>query len=249
MEHTRYLHFRGIFGPWWAAVNALWALVSSADLLVSKYGSTNVKQAWEMAWIAPKWGWRTWIVGFLLITFVFTFEYSFKRIKKHEQSMNERLVSKQAQLDEEIANRKRPEVMVYCDWSRYHEGIIEENQRPLILKNVSDTTAKDVQIHDIILSKGTARYKVVSLLDGKTEVPAICRIERDKDTVYAMWDLKVLFLHSFEKMGLSLAEQRVPILVDYCDTHGTGWQSVNELRYDPFLGIGSVHNLGIRRKV
>jgi hypothetical protein len=81
---TRWTHAKGVFGPWWAAVNAVWLAVSSADTLVSKYASNAFKAEWNGWWITPKWGWTVWAIGFLAITLWSAFEYSYRLVKSRE---------------------------------------------------------------------------------------------------------------------------------------------------------------------
>jgi hypothetical protein len=80
--HARGEHYKAIFGPWWAIVNGLWTLLSSADTLVGKYGSDTFKKTWEAAWIAPKWGWKVWVIGILASTVIFAVEYSFRHVNR-----------------------------------------------------------------------------------------------------------------------------------------------------------------------
>ncbi|HXM61484.1 MAG TPA: hypothetical protein VN950_11580 [Terriglobales bacterium] len=79
---TRGEHYKAIFGPWWAVVNGLWALLSSADTLVAKYGSVEFKKTWDEAWITPKWGWKIWAIGLLASTVLFALEYSFRHTRR-----------------------------------------------------------------------------------------------------------------------------------------------------------------------
>jgi len=80
-------HYKAIFGPWWAAVNGLWTLLSSAETLVGHYASVDFKMAWDAAWIAPKWGWKVWIIGVAVSTAIFAVEYSYREIVKHNATI------------------------------------------------------------------------------------------------------------------------------------------------------------------
>jgi hypothetical protein len=106
-KHTRFTHLKGVFGPWWIAVNGLWTLASSADVLVGHYASASFKAAWDAAWIAPKWGWTVWVIGFLLITVGSAFEYSFRYIRQHENESAQRETHLQTELAEYAAENKR----------------------------------------------------------------------------------------------------------------------------------------------
>jgi hypothetical protein len=99
-KYTRWIHTKGIFGPWWAALNAFWAVLSSADMLVSKYASESFQKQWNATWVTPKWGWEIWIIGALLITVLFEFEHSFRHIVKHEKSHLERETKLATKLEE-----------------------------------------------------------------------------------------------------------------------------------------------------
>jgi hypothetical protein len=99
--HTRTEHFKAVFGAWWAVVTAIWSLISSADTLVGKYGSDSLKKWWDAAW-TPKWGWKVWIIGLLIITLAFVLEFTFREIRKKETDF-------QQQLDEEKDKNQRPD--------------------------------------------------------------------------------------------------------------------------------------------
>jgi hypothetical protein len=167
-----------------------------------------------------------------------------------EKEKGEHLADKaqfQVALADEIADRKRPEVVVICDWKRGDNAPIERDARALILKTLTDVAALDVKVQDIEQENGTARFNLVSLLAGKSELRPYCSIERE-NTSYALWDLFSLVKHSCESSGEKMSEREIPIIVDYRDTHGTWHQSLNILRYDWFLGKGEVYNTGFRRK-
>jgi hypothetical protein len=87
----------------------IWSIISSADTLVSKYGSTEFKEVWDKEWIAPKWGWKVWIIGALIITVAFMFEFTFRVIRKRETEL-------ETELKKEKDKNQRPE----------YQGRIEE---------------------------------------------------------------------------------------------------------------------------
>ena len=96
--HNRFAHLKGVFGPWWVAVNGVWALLSSADVIVTHYAPESFRAAWDAEWIAPKWGWSVWAIGFLIITAASAFEYSFRYIRKHENAAAQRETHLQTEL-------------------------------------------------------------------------------------------------------------------------------------------------------
>src|ERR1700691_1498092 len=106
--HTRAGHYKAIFGPWWAVLNGLWTLLSSADTLVGKYGSDDFKKTWDAAWITPKWGWKVWAIGVSVSTAIFAIEYSFRHIKKHEMEGAAREESLRRDIDAEKIRKQKP---------------------------------------------------------------------------------------------------------------------------------------------
>lgn len=169
--------------------------------------------------------------------------------RKHEEHSRQ-LAEKHGELQKEIANRARPEVGVTCDWKldRSTNISIPYHPKALVLKTLTGVAAFDVEIQEIKQAKGTAKFKIVSRLDGNTEVTPICMIERG-NAVYATWDLHSLVEQSAQGMGLKMSEIAIPIIVDYKDSYGTPWQGVYELRYDPFLDVAQAHLQGFRRKL
>jgi hypothetical protein len=89
-KYNRGNHFKTLFFPWWTAVNGLWALLCSGDVIVSHWASDAFKAKWDAAWIAPKFGWRVWLYGAIVLTLVFVFEVSFRCVKKTTQEAQER---------------------------------------------------------------------------------------------------------------------------------------------------------------
>ena len=67
-----------------------WSILCSVDVLVGKYGSDQIKAAWDAAWKLPKFGWKVWLIGMLFITVLMIFEGSYQ----HSRSLEERLSSK-----------------------------------------------------------------------------------------------------------------------------------------------------------
>lgn len=228
-------------------IEVLWAIISNADLAISKWGSERVKAAWE-GWLHPHWSWKTWMIGALLIAIVLLVEGSYQWHSKQEDETERELAGKQKELDEEIAKRSRPEVVPICDWKRSERSPIESNVRALILKTLTDVAALNVKVRDIELKNGTADFRAIPLLTGKCEERPYCVIGR-KNTHYAMWDLYTLVQHSCEAAGFKMSEIEIPVVVDYLDTHGTKHQSVSVLRYDPFLGTGRIEDTKFRRIV
>jgi hypothetical protein len=79
MEFSERLkHLRAISGLWWFGVSALWTLLSIADVLVTHYGTDRFRTAWNAAWYLPRWGWRAWMIGFLVITVISIAEGSYR---------------------------------------------------------------------------------------------------------------------------------------------------------------------------
>ena len=184
-----------------------------------------------------------------LVILVFTIlKASSDVISKHENQAEAQVSKAEESLRDEIAKRARPEVIPICDWKRNDHKPIERNVQALTLRTLTDTPALDVKVHDIVQAKGTAGFRVISLIAGQSEAIPYCEVGRDNSS-YAMWDLFTLVKHSCEATGKKMSGIEIPVVVDYRDAHGTWYESVNVLRYDWFLGTGEISNTGFRRKV
>jgi hypothetical protein len=154
--------------------------------------------------------------------------------------------TKREELEAEIIKRSRPEVVAICDWKRNQNEALESNAKSLILKTLTDIPALDVKVQDIEQELGTASFRMVGLLDGKSTTKPYCSIE--KKTQYAHWDLFSLFRDSCKAMNVRMGEAQIPITIDYRDKHGGQHQSLNVLRYDSALGTGEIHHVRFVRK-
>src|SRR6266849_4205619 len=107
-KYGRKAHLKALFFPWWIVVNAIWALVCSADVLVSHFGSEGLRNAWNSLWIAPKWGWRTWIWGVVDITFAILSENSFRLVRAAKEKEDKTA----GDLQKALENLPRPKVFL-----------------------------------------------------------------------------------------------------------------------------------------
>ncbi len=98
---ARWQHAKAVFGWWWLSVNAAWGCLTAADTLVSKWASESFRRAWDSYWRLPKWGWKVWVIGFLLITLICAFEASYRIVR----DASEKHIRAEQQLAEEKANK------------------------------------------------------------------------------------------------------------------------------------------------
>jgi hypothetical protein len=248
---SRAQHFHKIARwGWFVLFEAGWTLVFvNVDFVIMKWGSPETKASWERL-LHPHFGWKIWVIGTLGLALIFLLEGSYRLTRSLVEEKEQAVAEIQGELNKEIANRARPEVGVRCDWKldRSTNISIPYHPKALILRTLTPIAAFDVEVQEIKQAKGTAKFKVVSRLDGNTEVAPICTIERG-NAVFAMWDLHSLVEQSAQGQGLKMSEIAIPIIVDYKDSHGTSWQGVYELRYDPFLDVAQAHLQGFRRKI
>src|ERR1700683_1865750 len=122
--YTRKEHYKAIFGPWWAMLNGLWSILSSADTLVGKYGSDGLRRAWDASWVAPRWGWKIWAAGVAVTTAIFAIELSFRRITKHEIEAEAREKQLQGRLDEQLANKPLIRGAVLVAFSTFGQSLV-----------------------------------------------------------------------------------------------------------------------------
>ena len=122
--------------------------------------------------------------------------------------------------------------------------------RRLVLKNLSDKAALNVQILDIDLPKGTAQFNNVPLIEKSKPHPIECSVKRgDGFQLLNAWDLESLIAMHAESASLTDPVINVPILVRYQDASDSTWESVSEIVYDVFLGKGQIKFKEIRRVV
>jgi hypothetical protein len=74
---ARWEHLKQVARWWWAMVITAWTLLSLADFIMGKM-SPDRKAVWDAMWITPKWGWKVWIIGLLVITVLMLFEGSYR---------------------------------------------------------------------------------------------------------------------------------------------------------------------------
>lgn len=85
---TRARHVFHIARWWWALIyTGAWSAISIAETMVAHYGSDTVKAAYNRAWLAPRWGWKVWIIGILVITLFCIVEGSYR----HTQALQAKL--------------------------------------------------------------------------------------------------------------------------------------------------------------
>lgn len=233
-----------------AGLGALFFILPLLTWARDEFLSHETAERWKIPKLLPYWPWWVWVIAGLSLLILTILKASSEVIRKYEDAAEEQISKIRKDLDNEIAKRERPEVAVICDWKldRSLGAIIPDHPKALILKTLTEITAFDVQIQEIKQTKGTAKFKVISRLDGNTEVSPICTIERGGSVTIAMWDLHTL-VRSSRQTGEKMPEIEIPIIVDYKDSHGTPWQGVYELRYDPFLDIAQAHFQCFRRKV
>jgi len=255
VPHTRLGHLKGIFGPWWFGVNLFWTAVSSADVFVSHYASPSFKIAWDQAWITPRWGWTVWLVGFVLISSVFTFEYSFRHIKKYETEAAERESVLRSRLDEETAKRKVPHVIVDCDWPSTQgvevPGVVTIRDRKLTLRNLNDVPAFDVQIQPIERNGVKATFAITPRLEKDS--PTYAKISIEGTSPVMARDFENVLQRDWKNLKLDVDDVlqkidiRVPLIIRFKDVDGTIFESMNELEYDLYSQEGQIRFKGIRK--
>ncbi len=94
----RFKHAYSLGAGWWAVLVGAWTLLSSADTLIGKLGTTDFKAKWDALWLLPTWGWRTWLLGICVITVIVIFERSYRLAhtlkRQHKNELADALVKK-----------------------------------------------------------------------------------------------------------------------------------------------------------
>jgi hypothetical protein len=67
----------------WLLILAAWTLFSNATTIRDNFLSTESQKAWDTLGLIPKWGWRTWIIGVLVIALAATLEGAYRAHRKH----------------------------------------------------------------------------------------------------------------------------------------------------------------------
>jgi hypothetical protein len=107
-------HAKQIFVTWWSLIyGVMWGFLCSADVIVAHYASSSFKAKWNAEWLAPKWGWRTTLIGFGILTVGLVFEKSFCMVREARLNAEQRLVvakqeyaAKEQALDKQIEDLK-----------------------------------------------------------------------------------------------------------------------------------------------
>ncbi len=211
--YTRWAHAKGIFSPWWAAVNLVWFALSSADTLVSKYGSDALKSAWNSWWVKPKWGWKVWAIGFAVSTLASLFEYSYRSVRFRETELS-RLRDEVHRLSTQPMG---PEMWLRLDG--HHIG-----QRSLMVGNVAGGTARDIQLQEMTDGElACEKSDVVPFLDVGQWNPVICAVHPVGEGPESVFTFS---MDSF----LTKAKQPVRASVRCLDANGTPYTTVFELK-------------------
>jgi hypothetical protein len=243
----KHLHAISRWG-WFVGFEAGWTIVFvNVDFIITKWGTAKQKAGWESL-LHTQLGWKTWLLGVLGIALLFLIEGSYRHSRTLTEENNRIIAVIQGELNEEKANRLRPEVAVICDWKIDKEEPIPRDARALILKNLTNVAALDARVRDIVQSVGIAKFKTVSLLAGREPAKPYCQIDASKNATYAMWDLYSLIKYSCDATKKKMSEIEIAIIVDYRDSRGTWYESLNLLRYDWFLGTGEISETSFRRK-
>jgi hypothetical protein len=127
---------------WWAVLVAGWGLLSFADTLVSRLGSTAFQARWASWWVHPIWGWKTFLVGVCVITTCVIFEASYRKARRHEQTHRKELA-------EELEKKDRAFSQMVANKDADYTAIVRMKDGDLLaLKQETDAAlkAKDAEI-------------------------------------------------------------------------------------------------------
>lgn len=248
-KHSPKLVWRDIlWRPSVAVVGFVFATVPLLTWGRDEFLSPATAEKWKIPKLLPHWPWWSWALLGLVVLLFTILNASSNVILKYENQADALVQNAEIRLKDEIAKRVRPEVIPICNWKRNEHKPIERNVQSLILKTLTDTSALDVKVQDIVQATGTASFRVIGLIPGKADAIPYCEIGT-RNTSYAMWDLFTLVKYSCIETEKKMSEIEIPIVVDYRDAHGTWYQSLNVLRYDWFLGTGEISNTGFRKKL
>jgi hypothetical protein len=124
--------------------------------------------------------------------------------------------------------------------------------RTLVLKALTDIPGFDARIQDIVLNGYKACFEAVSLVEKGRSYSVQCWTESADGKPAPAWDLESLIQQtgqdvSLERLGVTTVLPPIPVIVRYKDSHQTTWESVNELRYDAFMGNGDIRHVCFKR--
>jgi hypothetical protein len=153
--------------------------------------------------------------------------------------------------EEEIAKRVRPDVIVLCDWPSLGTRPSLLSGRSLIVRVLSDVPAINVKIQDIAFDDSrVAVFENIPLLERSTPQKANYRVMEKTGKSSGPADLESLIENTYAGNVVDLGKTEAPpirIIARYKDSHGTSWQSVNELTYDFFLRKGHAEHVEIKK--
>jgi hypothetical protein len=243
-KHSRSKHLKGVFGPWWAVVSALWASISAADTLVGKYGSASTQAAWNMYWKVPKWGWEVWAIGALLITCAFLFEFSFRLHKNYETLACKAIADLQQKVEVLTWPPERPQI-AFHGWGQippqFAPGGAKDTssyifQHGFYLEN-DGGAALEVTVEGFKFGLFDARSETISRIEGKNKGFAkIWLGGAVQINPLVKWNLDTALLKTWGAMvdqkELTLRDPLLlPISVIYRDYNNLWYRSKCELRF------------------
>ena len=218
-SHTRRYHAKEIFVTWWALMYGL----CSADVLIAHYAPVTLKAKWDAAWLAPKWGWRTTLIGFGLLTIGLIFEKSFRMVRKARNDASDRVLA-QKQEHEELERRLDNKV-----------GDLElQLDRALATKPIISYTFEydNQQVILSVTNRGTiaevwASLRIQGSVSGRTrDIFALWSHTNDSRVSIAKGQTCRLILASLRRnsrMGVLMADWEIPYAshIGYEATHST----------------------------
>ena len=182
----RVKHVGHIANWWWAVMYGVWTLLCSFDVLVEHYGTDSFRVAYNNLWIAPKWGWKVWIIGLLAITVLAVLEGSYRHSSalrdKHGDELS-KLEAARAEAEARIYDG-RPLLVLHVaeiHGTRENPGIIYDKspvppaknkklpQFVIDIQNCRNRTARWITIADARSEQGNYRlaFARLSVLEGK----------------------------------------------------------------------------------
>ncbi|MGB8524416.1 MAG: hypothetical protein WCD43_15740, partial [Candidatus Acidiferrales bacterium] len=217
--------------------------------------SSDIQERWKILELLPHWHWWVWVVVFLSLLLPAVLEASYRVIRDQEVWVEGKILRMAAELHAAVAKHGRPEVVVTCDWPSAVSTNRTKNSGELLLKVLSDIPAMDVCIYDIEFPQeiGTAKFEVVRLLEKSEPKTLPCRVEtvfedrKKGHTTRTRMTMEGFIKRAYEVLPLNDLEiPPIRIIAHYKDSHGRGWESVNELNYDTFIEAGDMKLIEIR---
>ncbi len=218
--------WRHLLHPWAYMIGGVWSILSVLLTFRDNFLSSEMQKSWATLALIPKWSWRTWIIGVLIIILVSVMEASY-RFYATEKKLNEDLNNQIAQLKKEFKSKLESDKSIPRVILKYGPNLLHHWQIFNAGGDAFNVTSDPIS--------GTDRYAVVDCvphLCSRNEITIQFKIVSKSGhfTDYYYPDLEPIFQSLISQ---ELTIPLVPVLLRYNDASGNKFESLSEIDWMP----------------